>query len=116
MMEESQGSERQTYSSSTNPLDELQADWIVYLAVCADGTFYAGITTDITRREREHNFTNRGSKYTRSRRPVKLFEIERLKDRSAASRLENKIKKMDKKQKSFLISNVQISKTANLLA
>lgn len=116
MMEELQGSERPTCSSSIKSLDELQTDWIVYLAVCADGTFYAGITTNITRREHEHNFTNRGAKYTRSRRPVKLFEIERVKDRSAASRLENKIKKMGKKQKTFLISNVQISETANLLA
>jgi len=45
-------------------------NWFVYLVECNDSTYYCGITTDINRRILEHNESKRGSKYTRSRRPV----------------------------------------------
>ena len=43
--------------------------WFVYLARCADGTLYTGVTTDPARRERAHN-RGRGAAYTRSRRLI----------------------------------------------
>jgi putative endonuclease len=44
-----------------------------YILECADGSFYAGSTTDLDRRVSEHN-DGLGSAYTRraGRRPVKL--------------------------------------------
>ncbi len=30
-------------------------DWFVYILRCADGSFYTGITTDLTRRCEQHN-------------------------------------------------------------
>jgi putative endonuclease len=101
MMEESQGSNHPICSSSTDESKEIESRWIVYLALCSDGSIYTGITTDLERREHEHNHTKRGAKYTRSRRPVELYEISRHENRSLASKEEAKIKKMN--QKNLLI-------------
>ena len=46
--------------------------WIVYIVRCADGSLYTGITKDVTRRCQQHN-AGTASRYTRSRRPVKLI-------------------------------------------
>ena len=45
--------------------------WYVYLARCADGTLYTGVTTDLEARERTHN-RGRGAAYTRARLPVAI--------------------------------------------
>lgn len=45
--------------------------YTVYLLRCADGTLYAGITTDLARRLAAHN-AGKGAKYTRGRGPVVL--------------------------------------------
>lgn len=46
--------------------------WYVYIAECSDKSLYTGITTDIDRRISEHNNSNKGAKYTKSRQPVEL--------------------------------------------
>ncbi len=46
--------------------------WFVYILSCADGTLYCGITTDLARRRKQHN-DGKASRYTRSRRPVRLM-------------------------------------------
>lgn len=75
----------------------------LYLLECADGTFYAGITTDLRRRLAEHNGEKTGAKYTRGRRPVKLVFSRRFRSRSAASKAEARFKKMSRKEKAALI-------------
>lgn len=72
--------------------------WYVYLLRCDDQTLYTGITTNIARRLKQHN-TGRGAKYTRTRTPVTLVSLYPLHNRSEASRLEFKIKKMTKAEK-----------------
>jgi putative endonuclease len=67
--------------------------WFVYLLRCADGTLYAGITTDPARRVAEHN-AGSGARYTRARLPVELIHCEPAADRAAASRREAAIKKL----------------------
>lgn len=81
----------------------MSADWLMYVVECADGTYYTGITTDMTRRLNEHNRTKRGAKYTRSRRPVKLIYFERYADRSEASKAEAAFKKLTRKKKEIYI-------------
>ena len=49
--------------------------WYLYVVKCSDNTLYAGITTDPKRRLKEHNESNKGAKYTRSRRPVRNLVI-----------------------------------------
>ena len=58
-----------------------------YLVRCADGTLYAGWTTDLARRIQAHN-EGRGAKYTRSRRPVTLVYYEAFGTREEACRRE----------------------------
>ena len=76
--------------------------WHVYLARCADGSLYTGITTDPVRREAAHN-AGRGGAYTRSRRPVRLIHVERAAGRGAALRRELAIKKLTRPMKERLV-------------
>ncbi|MFH1582910.1 MAG: GIY-YIG nuclease family protein [Candidatus Falkowbacteria bacterium] len=77
--------------------------WQVYILKCADGTFYTGITTDITKRVREHNSSVLGAKYTRGRRPVKLVYCRKTKNKSSAAKAEYWIKGMVRPEKIKLI-------------
>lgn len=81
----------------------MSADWLMYVAECSDGSYYTGITTDMTRRLNEHNRTKRGAKYTRSRRPVRLIYFESHENRSEASRAEAAFKKLTRKKKEAYI-------------
>lgn len=84
-------------------------NWIVYLLKCSDGTLYCGITNDLTRRLNEHNNTNKGAKYTKSRRPVSLLKYFEAEDRSSASKLEYKIKQLSREEKLKINSIADIS-------
>jgi len=76
---------------------------------CADNTFYTGIATELERRIKEHNESDKGAKYTRARRPVKLVYSEQYPDRSRASKREYKIKKkMTRKDKLALIQGSEV--------
>ena len=67
--------------------------YYVYIVKCADDTLYTGIATKLERRIEEHNSSNKGAKYTRARRPVRLVYQEEYPDRSSASKREYEIKK-----------------------
>lgn len=75
--------------------------WYCYLLACADGTFYAGITTELARRLAQHN---RGvaSRCTRARRPVRLVYAEPHPDRSSATRRERELKVLPRAAKEAL--------------
>ena len=77
--------------------------YYLYILKCADKTLYAGITTDLKRRIKEHNESKKGAKYTTARRPVKLVYSKRFKNRSNASRAEAQIKKLTRLEKLALI-------------
>jgi putative endonuclease len=74
--------------------------WYVYLVMCADGSYYCGVTTDLYRRMNQHN-GNRpgGAKYTRGRRPVRCVYYAVHSDHGAALRREAKIKALNHEQK-----------------
>ena len=76
--------------------------YFVYMVQCADGTYYTGITTDLSRRVTEHNESAKGARYTSTRRPVVLVYQEEAADRSAASKAESKLKRLTRAQKSLL--------------
>ncbi len=83
--------------------------YYVYIIECADGTLYTGIATDLQRRLEEHNSSDKGAKYTRSRRPVRLVYNEVFPDRSSASKREYAIKKkMNRQEKLKLIEKYGI--------
>lgn len=77
--------------------------WYVYLLRCADGSLYAGITTDPDRRLAEHN-AGTGAKYTRARRPLALAWLEPAADRAAASRREHQVRTLAKVDKERLVA------------
>ena len=78
----------------------------IYILECSDTTLYTWITTDLTKRIKQHNWEISGwAKYTFSRRPVKLVYLEEAENRSIATKREIEIKKMTKKEKLKLIKN-----------
>lgn len=76
--------------------------WIVYIVQCRDGTFYTGITSDLSRRLALHN-AGRASRYTRARLPVAIVYQENCPDRSAALKREYALKALAREQKLALI-------------
>ena len=78
------------------------AEWSVYLLRCADGTFYAGSTSDVEARVAAHN-AGRGAKYTSGRRPVAVAYVEECGSRSAALRREHALKRLTRAEKDALI-------------
>ena len=79
-----------------------RAAWFVYLLRCADGTLYAGSTTDVEARSRAHN-AGRGARYTSGRRPVAVVYREECGSRSAALRREHALKRLTRSAKEALI-------------
>jgi putative endonuclease len=73
-------------------------DAYVYLLRCGDGTLYCGWTNDLDRRLRAHA-AGTASRYTRTRRPVKLAWSERMGSRSEAMREEARIKRLPRAEK-----------------
>ena len=66
---------------------------------------YTGITSDLARRLKEHNFSKKGAKYTRARRPVKLVYSKKFRNRGAALRAEAKLKNLTRAEKLKLIAH-----------
>ncbi|OGG04497.1 hypothetical protein A2W14_06785 [Candidatus Gottesmanbacteria bacterium RBG_16_37_8] len=78
--------------------------WFIYLAKGKDKSLYTGITTNIKRREKEHNFDNKlGSKSLRAKRPVKIVYSELYNNQSEAREREIEIKSWKRKYKLKLI-------------
>jgi putative endonuclease len=78
--------------------------YYIYILKCHDSTLYTGITTDLERRIKEHNFSDLGARYTRARRPVKLVYYKKMANRSLASKKEYRIKKLTRIKKLELIN------------
>lgn len=76
--------------------------WLVYILCCNDGSFYTGITNDLAQRLQAHQ-NGTASRYTRSRLPVKLVYLESAVNRSAATKRELVIKRMNQSQKEILM-------------
>ena len=76
--------------------------WVVYVLRCGDGSLYTGITNHLARRLAAHR-AGTASRYTRSRRPVRLVYQERRRTRSAALRREAAIKRLPRAAKLELL-------------
>jgi putative endonuclease len=77
--------------------------WFLYVAECADGTYYTGIAKDVQKRIASHN-EGKGAKYTRAHGPVKLLLQEPQADYSAALKREYQVKRLTKKRKTRFVS------------
>jgi putative endonuclease len=74
----------------------------VYLVRCRDGSLYTGIATDVARRISEHEDGVKGAKYLRGKGPLKLVFQQEIGDRSLASRIESRVKRLTKAEKTDL--------------
>lgn len=85
--------------------------WSLYVAECADGSYYTGIAKDVGKRIETHN-SGKGSKYTATHRPVKLVFQEPQADYSAALRREYQVKTLSKNRKVRFVSGEKLPKPA----
>ncbi len=76
--------------------------YVVYILECADGTFYTGITNNLSARIAQHH-AGTGAKYTRGRGPFILRFVEEGADRSWAQKREWEIKQMSRSEKRRLM-------------
>ena len=80
--------------------------YFVYLIRCRGGSLYAGITTDLARRMRQHRGElPGGAKFTRAHPPLALEAVWCAEDRSAASKLEAQLKRCSHAEKLALIAD-----------
>lgn len=79
--------------------------WFCYILQCSDGTLYTGITNDLEKRVSTHN-TGKGAKYTKTRLPVILKWSTLCENKSEASKLECKVKKLSRSKKLLLINEI----------
>lgn len=80
------------------------AQWWIYVIRRADGALYTGIALDVAFRLSQHE-SGRGAKALRGRGPLVVVLRRRIGDRSAAQRLEARIKRMPKAAKEALVSH-----------
>ncbi len=75
--------------------------WTVYVLRCGDDSFYTGIAKDVPRRLDQHR-RGRGARYTRGRTPLELWWRSGAMSQGEALKLERRIKKMTRAQKTKL--------------
>lgn len=80
-----------------------QYGFYVYILECRDGSFYTGWTSDPVRRVAQHN-RGRGSRYTRSRLPVRLVYLRSCLSQSDAMRQEARMKRLSRQEKKTVIA------------
>lgn len=80
------------------------AHWSVYIVRCRDGSLYTGIATDVSRRIDEHRAGQIGARYLRGRAPLVLAGQWPVGNRSLASRVEHRIKRLSRADKESLLA------------
>jgi len=84
---------------------DKQQSWQVYIILCADGSLYTGITTDLERRYRQH-VSGQGAKYFRGHQPVRIVFQESGHTKSSAAQRESRIKSLPRAEKLKLLASI----------
>ena len=78
--------------------------WYLYLIRCNNDSLYTGITTDVSRRFKEHQSNGpKSAKYLRGKGPLQLAFHAEIGNRTEATIAEMKIKKLSHIEKENLI-------------
>jgi|SaaInl5LU_22_DNA_1037371.scaffolds.fasta_scaffold08905_7 putative endonuclease len=78
------------------------SDWHLYLVRTDAGALYTGISTDVDKRFETHQL-GLGSKYLRGNQPAKLVYRCQIGDRSLTSKVEYRVKQLDKPAKENIV-------------
>ncbi len=84
------------------------ASWWVYLVRTKDNALYCGITTDLARRFKVHQ-QGKGAKALRGKGPLAMVWWEKVSGRSAALRMEARIKKHPKRVKEAMVKEFNLN-------
>ena len=76
----------------------------VYILLCADGSYYTGVTSNLEKRLVEHKSSKNKGSYVSKRLPVILVYYEHFMDINQAIEWEKRIKKWSQKKKKALIN------------
>lgn len=79
--------------------------YAVYILLCADNSYYTGLSNDLEKRLWEHETGFFPECYTYTRRPIKLLWQTRVETAEEANKLEKQIKGWSRKKKEALINN-----------
>jgi putative endonuclease len=83
----------------------MEKKWQVYLLECSDYTLYTGITNNLDKRMQTHK-QGEGSKYVKRKGFGRLLYTINAENRSDASKIEYKVKKLPRNQKiEFFLNN-----------
>ena len=78
--------------------------YFVYMARCANDTFYVGYTTNVQTRLACHN-AGHGGRYTRMNRPLTLIASWAFTSRLEARRAERQLKRLSPEKKQALLAS-----------
>ncbi len=79
--------------------------YYVYIAQCADDSYYTGVTNNLDRRLAEHNGGKDPSSYTFTRRPVEIVFAYEFNDIRQAIAFEKQVKGWSRKKKEAIIKD-----------
>ena len=82
----------------------MEKKYYVYILKCSDNSLYTGITINPGRRMKQH-ISGKGSKYVRSRLPIKQIWFSLSSNKSEALKLEYRIKQLPKNKKIEALNN-----------
>ena len=82
----------------------MNKQYWVYIAECADKSYYTGVTNNLDRRIYEHNHGIKNNHYTSSRRPIQIVYSVLYFDINQAIAFEKQIKGWSRKKKTALIN------------
>jgi putative endonuclease len=93
------------------PLDRscFVASWHLYIVRTVDQFLYAGISTDVQRRFKEHLAQGRkAAKYLLAHKPQKLAFSIAIGDRALAAKVEYYFKRLSKKEKEWIVGSQEL--------
>lgn len=84
--------------------------WSIYIIRTVDDRLYAGVSTDVSRRYREHLAGGvRAAKYLKAHRPQALVFYKPIGSRSLAQKVEHHLKRLSRDQKETVIRRQALS-------
>ena len=81
----------------------MELNYTVYILLCADGSYYTGVTNDLAHRVDEHQMGTHKKGYTFKRRPVQLMYSACFSDIYEAIRWEKIVKGWRREKKEAII-------------